>query len=141
MRLGFAVADKKITRALQAVKSPYNVNSLSQEIGTVIYKHKELLNERSSEIIKNTKSLYEALVKIKEQYDMPVEIFKPCTNFVFIKTDFAKKLYEYLLDNGIAVRFFKPNALRITAGSESENSELMKYIEKYILEKYVYMNV
>ena len=141
LRLGFAVSNPKITRALQAVKSPYNVNSLSQEIGTVIYGHKELLQERCAEIVKNTKELYEALVKIKEQYDMPVEIFKPCTNFVFMKIDFAKKLYEYLLDNGIAVRYFKPNALRITAGSESENSELMKYIEKYILEKYVYINV
>lgn len=141
LRLGFAVANAKITRALQAVKSPYNVNSLSQAIGTVIYRHKELLQTRCAEIVRNTKELYGELIQLKERYDMPVEIYKPCTNFVFMKTDFAKSLYEYLLDNGIAVRYFKPNALRITTGSESENKELLQYIEKYILEKYVYMGI
>ena len=71
---------------------------------------------------------------------MPVEIFKPCTNFVFMKADFARNLYEYLLENGIAVRYFKPNFLRITAGSSDENYELLRYVDKYIVEKYVYMS-
>ena len=140
-RLGFAVANAKITRALQAVKSPYNVNTLTQEIGTVIYKHKELLNKRCAEIIKNTKDLYEGLLQLKKQYDMPLEIYKPCTNFVFMKADFARKLYEYLLENGIAVRYFKPDYLRITAGSTDENREFLRYFEKYIVEKYVYIGV
>ena len=59
IRLGFAVANKTITKALcRAVKSPYNVNTLSQKIGKCIYKHKELLKERTDEIKKNTKELY-----------------------------------------------------------------------------------
>lgn len=142
LRLGFAVANQTLTRALQAVKSPYNVNTLSQEIGAIVYRHKELLNQRCAEIVKNTNDLYQGLLKLKEQYQMPVEMLEPCTNFVFIKADFAKSVYEYLLENGIAVRYFKnPNALRITSGSSEENSELLKYIEKYILEKYVYMGI
>ena len=32
IRLGFAVSNPDVTKALRAVKSPYNVNSLSQEI-------------------------------------------------------------------------------------------------------------
>ncbi len=141
LRLGFAVANKTLTKALQAVKSPYNVNTLSQEIGAVIYHHKELLQDRCTQIVKNTKELYSELVKIRKRYDMPVEIFEPCTNFVFMKMDFAKSLYEYLLENGIAVRYFKPNALRITTGSDEENKELLRYIDKYIVEKYVYMSI
>ncbi len=141
IRLGFAVANAKITRALQAVKSPYNVNTLTQEIGTVIYRHKELLQDRCAEIIKNTKDLYEGLMTLKERYDMPIEIYKPCTNFVFMKMDFARSIYEYLLENGIAVRYFKPDYLRITAGSTDENNEFLRYFEKYIVEKYVYMGI
>ena len=41
LRLGFAVANETISRAIKAVKSPYNVNSISQTIGKVIYKNKE----------------------------------------------------------------------------------------------------
>lgn len=139
IRLGFAVANKTLTKALQAVKSPYNVNTITQEIGTCIFSHKEMLKERRDVIIKNTKRLYNSLIKLKNQYSLPFEIYEPCTNFVFIRTEFAKSLYQYLLDNGIAIRFFG-NALRITAGSKSENTELLIYIEKFILEQYVSEN-
>ena len=39
LRLGFAVANPVISRAIKAVKSPYNVNSISQAVGEVIYKN------------------------------------------------------------------------------------------------------
>ncbi len=142
IRSGFAVANKTLTRALQAVKSPYNVNTLTQEMGTVIYRHKELLQERCIQIVENTKHLYESLLALKEQYKMPVEIAEPCANFVFMRAEFAKEIYEYLLNNGIAVRFFKnPCALRITAGSEEENQELLRCLEKYIVEQYIYVSI
>ncbi len=138
IRLGFAVANSALTRALQAVKSPYNVNTLSQEIGACIYSHKELLDARRDEIICNTKTLYTELLKLKEQYQLPADIFEPCTNFVLMRCDFAQLLFEYLLENGIAIRYFAPEyAVRITSGSANENTELLTYIERYILEKYL----
>ena len=141
IRLGFAVSNKTVTKALKAVKSPYNVNTLTQEIGACIYSHKEILKARREEIVKNTKSLYKELLKIQENYKLPVDIIEPCANFVLIKTDFAKELFEYLSNNGIAVRFFSDlSALRITAGTESENSAMLKCTERYIIEKYLSLN-
>ena len=58
-----------------------------------------------------------------------------------MKMDFARSIYEYLLENGIAVRYFKPDYLRITAGSQEEDEEFLRYFEKYIVEKYVYMGI
>lgn len=141
VRLGFAVANKTLTKALRAVKSPYNVNTLTQEIGTCLYSHKELLQSRREEIIKNTQNLYAELLKLKKQYELPVRIFEPCANFVFVKADFAKELFTYLLDNGIAIRFFSnASAVRITGGSDSENTEVLQYIERYLLENYLKQN-
>lgn len=144
VRIGFAIANKTLTKALRAVKSPYNVNTITQEIGTCIYSQKELLQSRCEEIIKNTKNLYAELLRLQKQYELPVSIFKifaPCTNFVFIKADFAKELFEYLLDNGIAIRFFSNvSAVRITSGSADENIEVLTYIERYLLEKYLVQN-
>ena len=141
IRLGFAVANKTITNALRAVKSPYNVNSLTQKIGACVYRHKELLQERRRSIIKNTAELYRSFLKLKEKYDLRFDIAEPCANFVFVRTELAGDIFDYLLHSGIAVRFFKSaGALRITAGSEEENAEVMQYIEKYIIEKYLSEN-
>lgn len=141
IRLGFAVANKTLTKALRAVKSPYNVNTLTQEIGTCIFSHKKLLTERRNTIVQNTKELYSKLLELKKTYSLPFNIYEPCTNFVYIRTELSYPLWQYLLDNGIAIRYFKnDSALRITAGSKEENNEVMRYIEKYILEKYVSEN-
>ena len=141
IRLGFAVADNRITKALRAVKSPYNVNSLSQSIGKCIFEKKELLNNRREEIKKNTKDLYNKIKKLTENYKLPFRVYEPCANFIFIGTEKAGDIFEYLLENGIAVRYFKASeALRITTGSSEQNSEFLIYFEKYIIEKILKRN-
>lgn len=141
IRLGFAICNKTLTKALRSVKSPYNVNTLSQEIGACIYTHKEMLAERRENIIKNTKELFKHLIKLKQNYKLPFDILEPCANFVFIRSELAKSIYEHLLESGIAVRYFgNASALRITTGNDNENSELLKCIEQYIIEKYISLN-
>ena len=136
IRLGFAVANPKITNALRAVKSPYNVNTVTQRFGTAIYRQKELLRERCRTIIDNTAQLYKAFLQLKETYCLPFDIAQPCANFVFIRTSSAQAIFRYLLENGVAVRYFgKVSALRITTGSDEENKELLRLVEKYIIEK------
>ncbi len=41
LRLGFAVGNPTLTRALWAVKSPYNINSFTQAMGAVVLREKE----------------------------------------------------------------------------------------------------
>lgn len=141
VRLGFAVANKTITKALRAVKSPYNVNTLSQKIGTIIYQHKELLRERTEQIKKQTCELYKGLKKLIDSYQLPFFIYEPCANFVFVETEKAKDIYEFLLENSIAVRLFgKYSALRITAGSEQENTALLVSFEQFIIQNILKRN-
>lgn len=141
IRLGFAVANTTITKALRAVKAPYNVNTVSQEIGTCIYKHKSLLNERRDEIIKNTKELYKGICDIIANYKLPFKVYHPCANFVYIETEKAKDIYEYMLENSIAIRYFgKADAIRITTGSVEENRELLINFEQYIIKNILKRN-
>lgn len=138
IRLGFAVCNKTLSKALRAVKSPYNVNTLTQEIGACIYSHREMLDERRDSIIRSTRELYNALLKLKDVYSLPFDILEPCANFVFVRTELAKDIFDYLLENGIAVRYFgNASALRITAGSEDENAGLLSCMERYIIGKYL----
>ena len=99
------------------------------------------MQERRDTIIRNTKELYKAFLELKDKYVLRFDIAEPCANFVFVRTELAGDIFGYLLDNGIAVRFFKSaGALRITTGSEDENAEVLRYIEKYIIEKYLSEN-
>ena len=141
IRLGFAVANPTITTALRAVKSPYNVNTLSQEIGCCIFGHKELLKERKEAIVRSVRQLYDGICKITENYSLPFCVYEPCANFVFVETDKAQDIFEFLLENSIAVRYFqKAGALRITAGSEEENKALLVALDKYVIEKILKRN-
>lgn len=56
LRLGFAVANETISRAVKAVKSPYNVNTFSQVVGSIIYKNKDYLKNRQKQLSETEKS-------------------------------------------------------------------------------------
>lgn len=133
LRLGFAVANETISRAIAAVKSPYNVNNLSQAIGTVVYNHKDLLKNRIKTIVENTKWLYNELVNIGNEID-DFKVFPTKTNFVFVKTSFGKDLWEYLKANSVVIRYMG-EYIRITSGTAEENNELLMLINKYLEER------
>lgn len=133
LRLGFAVANEKISKTIAAVKSPYNVNSFSQAVGTELYKNKEFLLNRIKTIVENRNSLYNELTRISKSAE-DFTVYPTKTNFVFVKTSFGKELWEFLKTNSIAIRYMG-DYIRITAGTENENSEVIKYIEKFIMEK------
>ncbi|MGN1432263.1 MAG: pyridoxal phosphate-dependent aminotransferase, partial [Ruminococcus sp.] len=129
LRLGFAVANKTISKALKAVKSPYNVNSISQAIGTVIYKNKEYLLNRQKSIVSSREKLYNGLVEIAEKYT-GLTVYNSCANFVFVKTPEGKAIWEFLKSNSIVIRYMG-DYIRISAGTEKEVDETLCCIEKY----------
>lgn len=132
LRLGFAVANEKISKAIASVKSPYNVNSLSQTIGTELYKNKDFLKNRIKTIVENNDILYNELTRLSQKTD-DFKVFPTKTNFVFVKTSFGKELWEYLKSNSIAIRYMG-DYIRITAGTREEIKTVINTIEKYILE-------
>ena len=130
LRLGFAVANETISRAIAAVKSPYNINAVSQAIGTEIYKNKDFLKNRTKTIVQNTNKLYNKLVSLAEEYD-DFTPYPTKANFVFVKTSVGRELWEYLKQNSIAIRYMG-DYLRITAGTEYEVDTVVSYIKKFL---------
>lgn len=128
IRLGFAVANKTLTDVIKAVKSPYNVNSVTQAIGSVILKEHELSKDALTQIIASKNSLYAGIKELESKSTREFIVYESCTNFVFIKTPRAKEIYEYLLQNSIAIRFMG-DYLRITAGTEEENAEVLEKLK------------
>ena len=130
VRFGFAVANKTITNAIRAAKSPYNNDTVAQTIVSDILSEKQYLADCRDIIIKNTKQLYSDIVSINERYNCFEKVYETCTNFILIKTEKFEKIYKYMLDNSIAIRKFS-GFIRVTAGSAEENARFIEVLEKY----------
>ena len=68
LRLGFAVAAPRLTRVLRAVKSPYNVNSLSQAIGTLVLGEREWEAGARAQIVDSRRALQSFLARVQEEF-------------------------------------------------------------------------
>lgn len=124
LRLGFAVANPTLTGVLRAAKSPYNVNSVTQAMATIILKN-PLYREEYGALLRASRDMLLAGMKELEAAEKLIRVYDSCTNFVYIETDKAVMLAEALADRGIAIRRFGDRHLRVTAGTEAENREVL----------------
>ncbi|MEG1886585.1 MAG: aminotransferase class I/II-fold pyridoxal phosphate-dependent enzyme [Oscillospiraceae bacterium] len=131
LRIGFAVANQKITNALHACKSPYNVNAVSQAIATVVLEDTKFLDKCRGKIIKSRDDMYRRMRREFIGYGWDVKPTK--TNFIVLKTGQDDDVFRFLKSKSILVRNMG-GFLRITVGSEQENSELISALEEYAKE-------
>lgn len=117
IRLGFAIGHKSLINALNVARSPYNVNTLSHTLGKIIL---ENMPDNSKYLAHQAKKLE---VKIAELLP-DAKITPTKTNFVYFSHPDAKKIYEGLQKQKIAIRYFKPDRLRITASTDEDLDEL-----------------
>ena len=129
LRLGFAVANPVISRAIKAVKSPYNVNSVSQAFGEIIYRNKDYLKNRQKTIVNCKEILYNGLVDIAETQS-DITVYSSVANFVFVKTGRSREIWEFLKGKSIVVRLMG-EYLRITAGTENEVGAVLGALDEY----------
>lgn len=131
LRIGFIVAHKYVTDMFKAVKSPYNLNGVSQSFGVEILKNKELLTHYTQSIIRYNRELYDSIVAMAIAERPIPEMY---TNFVFLQTSRAFEIYTALKEKGILVRYFNlgDGALRITTGSSSENALVIKALKEIL---------
>ena len=124
IRLGFAVANPVLTGAIKAAKSPYNVNSMTQAAGCVLFSHPDYLTGCADEIKRSRDAL------AGEKADL-LDVRPTCANFVFLRLTDAKGVYEALLARGVAVRLMG-DRLRISAGAPIENRALLSTLREIL---------
>ncbi|MCI9575897.1 MAG: aminotransferase class I/II-fold pyridoxal phosphate-dependent enzyme [Clostridiales bacterium] len=133
IRLGFSVANETLTNAIKAVKSPYNSNTLTQKIGAELFRHPTLLHQGIQEIVDSKQALYRNMKELEASCHEEILVYESCTNFIFIRTEKAKQIYDFLLIQSIAVRLF-PGYLRISAGNAQENAAVVAACRQFLLE-------
>ena len=128
VRLGFAVANPTLTAVLKAAKSPYNVNAATQAIAQIALSNPLYKDVYVDLLVESRKQLYDGCKRLLDKGYI-CKLYDSCTNFVLIEVEDAPYFWEELADFGIVVRCMGQNRLRITAGKESENKEVLSAIE------------
>lgn len=127
LRCGFAVANERLTGVLRAAKSPYNVNAVTQAMAAVALNNPAYLREYQPLLLASRDMLYEGFHSL-EQDGLIERVFKSCTNFVWVKTARAPEILAFLKDRGIIIRAFGEDYMRVTAGTQAENEEVLACI-------------
>ena len=130
LRLGFAVCGKTLAGALRAVKSPYNVNSLSQAVGTAVLRRKGELDRALETILRSRDQLYAGLRELGEKYPGRFRLLPGETNFAALEMEDGPELLAYLARQGVAIRY-TGGLVRITCGAPEENKIALEEMAGY----------
>ena len=130
-RLGMAFANEELIKILNKVKPPYNISGPSQELVSKSLKNKKAFDNQVKEILAERDKLNLQL------QDIPgvKHVYPTDANFILIKINHAKSIYQKLIEKGIVVRDRSnvklcDDCLRITVGTEKENRELFLALTK-----------
>ena len=135
LRVGFAAANRTLTRALQAVKSPYNVGLLSQAAAAAVLEEPGYLEDCVQALLASRRELEAGLKALSAAYPGKLpKVYPSVTNFVLVSCPEAEAAAAFLAGRGIAVRKF-PGYLRISGGTESENRELLDGLSVWLGEE------
>ncbi len=134
IRCGFAVACPAVTNALRAVKSPYNVNRLTQIAAAEIFARPHELDNAVKEVLDQREFLGRGLEAILEKHPGLFCMNETAANFFMLRMDKdeAARIFAGLKNEGILIRHFGGGKLRITVGSQEENQKLLAALERII---------
>jgi histidinol-phosphate aminotransferase len=132
LRLGMAFASEEIIAVYDKIKPPYNISQATQQLVLEALSNIAEVNETTRLIVGMRTALREKL----RQISFVKEVYPSEANFLLAKTDDAKQVYEFLLQQGIVVRDRSriqhcEGCLRITVGTEEENNQLIHALRQF----------
>ena len=132
LRLGLAFASREIIDVFNKVKPPYNINQATQELVLKALDNVDQVNEWIKKVVFERERLIASLSERR----FVLDVTPSDANFILVKFEQARQLYDYLVAKGIIVRDRSTiagceSALRLTVGTESENERLLKEIESF----------
>lgn len=132
VRIGMLFASDEIIAVMNKVKPPYNIGTPAQELALNALNRIQEVNEW----IRTTVSERDRLVRELAHNPLIRKIYPSDANFLLVKVNEPKKVYNYLVDKGIIIRdrsgvTLCEGCLRITVGTPEENEMLITELNSY----------
>jgi histidinol-phosphate aminotransferase len=134
LRLGIAFAGKPVIDYMNKVKYPYNISIPAQQLALEALNNISLVNNWTKATVEQREWLSEELLK----FSFTETVYPSDANFLLVKMNSARKIYEYLSVKGIVVRdrskvILCDDCLRITIGTTDENKQLLEALKNYTI--------
>jgi histidinol-phosphate aminotransferase len=132
IRLGIGLASKEIIAILNRIKPPYNVNCLTQTKALELLKAVDSCNEQVKTIITER----DLLLVFLNGLPFVEKVFPTDANFILVRVNDARGLYNYLLADEIIIRDRSKiknldRCVRISVGTKEENEILKNALTKF----------
>ncbi|MBN2276062.1 MAG: histidinol-phosphate transaminase [Bacteroidales bacterium] len=132
IRLGMAFADPGIIAVLSKIKYPYNINILTLKTALESLKDTSGKEKWVSSIIQQR----DVLEKELKSVPFVLHVFPSDANFLLIKVNRPRELYQFLVSKRIIIRdrssvSLCEGCLRITIGTAAENRKLTEALKTY----------
>lgn len=130
IRLGYAVARPEWVAEFNKVRSPYNVNVLTQLVAERVLAHNGVLQEQAAAICEERVKLAAALGCMAGVTPFPSQ-----ANFILARVPDARLVFEELRKRGILIKSFHDmhplldQCVRLTVGTPTENTSLVASLE------------
>jgi histidinol-phosphate aminotransferase len=136
LRLGMAFASKEIIEWLDRIKPPYNINQATQDLALEALQELGQVNDMIKEIV----AMRDELANVFQRMPLVQKVYPSDANFLLVKMNKAGEVYDFLLKEGIVVRDRSKvqlcdDCLRITIGTEKENTLLVDALVDYMRSK------
>jgi histidinol-phosphate aminotransferase len=129
IRLGYLAGRPEWIEQFDKVRSPYNVNVLTQAAALFLLDRLEVLEEQAARIRADRGSLAKALAALPG-----VTVFPSEANFLLVRVPDADGAFEGLRRQGVLVKNLNVpamhNCLRITVGTPDENRILLNALQE-----------
>lgn len=134
LRVGMAFASADIIGIMNRIKPPYNINEAAQQLASDALEEVEQVNEMIRILVTERDRLAAAL----QTHPLVQHVYPSDANFLLVKVNGGRKVYDFLLTQGIVVRDRSTtpgcaDCIRITVGTPTENEILLRALDAFAL--------
>lgn len=128
IRCGFMIGNKEVIKTIKAYKVPYNVNRMTQLVGTIVLQHTDEILENIEEIKRERDAFYDAYLKINRD---DIQLYPSHTNYLYGKSKNKNAFLKALKEKNIVIRNYDDDSFRITIGSNKMNQIILDVIKSF----------
>ena len=131
LRIGYGIMEEELASVLNAIRQPFNVNTLAQEAARAALEDEDYLRFVLEKTWEERKRLTRAF------QEMGLQPFPSQANFILVDLGReARPVYEALLRRGVIVRSMEaygfPTCLRVSIGTPQENAIFLKKLREVL---------
>jgi len=137
LRIGLAMADRRVIELLSMVKYPYNIDVAAMRMA------ERLLDEPVDLQVRMLREQRDVVAAALSRLGFVRRVYPSDANFLLVRVDDADAVYDHLTGDGIIVRNRSrirgcEGCLRMTIGLAEENEKLLRSLERYEKESIVH---